>query len=197
MIQTVTMLAGGRLQVDAPSRFFRIMEATASVSVFFYQQGKEVARSEGVRQGYAETFDQEFDRLVIINGATGQSIQFAARQSSEIAYDLPPVGNVNVVNVAGVMPSQSAATQAQRTVTNASAQLIAANAARSFLLIQNKSLTGTIWLNLAGAAATQANGVKLEPGESLELSGVRLPSGAVFAIGDIASNADVASVEQS
>lgn len=99
------------------------------------------------------------------------------------------------VNVGTNNAAQSGAfANAQRTVTNASAQLLAANAAREYLLIQNKSASGTIWVGFGAGAVTQANGVRIIPGGFYE-SGFVCSTQEVQAIGDIASNADIVTVE--
>lgn len=90
-------------------------------------------------------------------------------------------------------PRTSALVHATKTVTTASAQVLAASANRKYLLVQNKSGTGTVWL-VFGAAATQAAGIKLGPGGNYEMASV-VSTQALFAIGDIASNADVLVVE--
>jgi hypothetical protein len=85
-------------------------------------------------------------------------------------------------------------TQAAATVINASGQLLAENWSRRFLLVQNNHATASVFLNLAGAAATVGAGVKLGPGGSLLLDNF-VPGSAIFAIGDIASNTAVTVVE--
>lgn len=78
------------------------------------------------------------------------------------------------------------------TVTNASAQLLAASTTRQYLMIQNKDASGNIYVNF-GAAATVANGIKIPPGGNYELNNI-VSTQAIFAIGDIASNANVLTV---
>lgn len=98
------------------------------------------------------------------------------------------VGVVSVANVNGAFVN------AEKTVTNASAQMLAANAARRMLIVQNKDAAGNIYVTLDGAAATLTNGIKIAPGSSLILD-VYAPVGAVMAIGSIASNANIVVVE--
>ena len=78
-------------------------------------------------------------------------------------------------------------------MTNASAQLLAANAARQYLLIQNKDGAGNLYIAF-GKAATVANGVRIIPGGAYELVGV-CSTQEIRAIGDIASNPNVTTVE--
>jgi glutamate 5-kinase len=79
------------------------------------------------------------------------------------------------------------------TVTNVSAQLLAANVNRAYLIIQNKDSAGTIYVNF-GAAATVANGIAIAPGGAYELNGT-CSTQQIFAIGSIGSNANVVTVE--
>lgn len=89
--------------------------------------------------------------------------------------------------------SSIACTNTAKTVTNSSAELVASNASRQYLLIQNKSASGAIYINF-GTTATLANGVRLNPGDSYEMSDV-ISIQAINAIGSIASNPDVVVVE--
>lgn len=185
---TITMTAGQRLEFYERGDFFRLMAATAAVSVQYYSNGAEVAKADSVSAGYGERFvDGEFDRIAITS-ATAQTIQFATRLGNEIWYDTPPVGNVAITNIRGAF------TNAQATVTNASTTAKAANASRSYLMIQNNDATGDIWVRLDGAAATTLTGVKIPAGGSYELTGY-VPTGAITAIGSIASNANIVIVE--
>lgn len=187
MLNTLTIAAGTTIPFAEAGDFFRLMSAANAVDVFFYKNGAEVARSEGVSGGYAEQFEKDFDRITI-KSATTQSVQYVTRLGNRVQYDAPPVGNVTVTNVNGAFVN------AQKTVTNASAQMLAANAARRYLLIQNNDAAGDIYVRLDGTAATIGTGVKIPAGGSYELQGF-VPTGAIFAIGSIASNANVVTVE--
>lgn len=80
-----------------------------------------------------------------------------------------------------------------KTVTGTSAQLVAANASRSYLLIQNNHATEPIYVNF-GATATASNGVKIAAGGSYELN-CNQASNAVNAISGGGSNASIVVVE--
>jgi hypothetical protein len=189
MLITTQISAGERLEFYEPGDFFRLLDATFPVKITYYKNGQEIALAEGVGEGYAEKFDrQEFDRYTITS-VNAQTIQFAARLGNQINYDAPPTGDVNILNKRGAF------TQSTKTVTTASALLLAAKPLRSYLLIQNNSTTGDIFINLAGAGATVTDGIKIAAnGGSYELQDFN-PTGAIFAIGSIASNANVIVVE--
>ncbi len=188
MFQRFTLSAGVAVEFTEEADFFRVLEAAPTdLTLIFYAAGREVGRAENIEAGYAEKFAQPFDK-VRISSATGGLIEFVQRLGSNVSYDKAPTGNVNLNGL------QGAYTQTQKTVTNASASMLAANSNRRYLFIQNNDSSGVIYVNLAGAAATTANGIKLNPGAALEIQGYA-PTGAIYAIGSIASNANVIAVE--
>lgn len=167
--------AGSQTKFAEQSDFFRLMECAGPVDVYFYQRGQEVARAEQVSGGYAENFAEDFDELVI-HSATAQEIQFVCRYGNQVFYDKAPTGQVEVMNVAGAFT--------QATMTNigaAAVDVLAANANRRYLFIQNNDAGLSMRVKLNGGAATAAQGVLLAPGASLELQGF-VPTGKVSAI---------------
>lgn len=169
------------------ANFFRLLNTEADCTVYFYRAGREVARAEAVSGGYSEKFGEEFDEIAI-ESAAAQSIQFVLRLGNIVTYDAPPMGLVTVANTGGAFAQSAPA------VTNASAQLLAANTGRRYLLIQNNDDAGDVFVTLDGADATAANGIKIVAGGALELSAY-CPTGAVKAIGSIANNTKVIVVE--
>lgn len=183
MLDTITLTAGQEQEFYEVGDFFRIMSASQPLTVRFYAQGAQVAESKGVAGGYAERFQAGgFDRIKLLSDTT-QTVQFVARLGNQVFYDLPPFGNIN-----------GAFAQNQKTVTNASAQLLAANLFRRYLLIQNKDSVGSVYLKFGATAATTANGVRIPAGGSYEITGF-VPTDAIQAIGDIASNANIITIE--
>lgn len=186
MYQALTLSAGVAVEFLEDADFFRVLSApTTDLTLIFYKQGKEVGQARNVGAGYAEKTSIPFDK-VRISSTAGGAVAFVSRIGNEVRYDAPPQGNVQVTSL---VPTRSAGTNTQATVTNTSAQLVAANASRSYLLIQNKDATGNIYVTF-GAAATVANGLLIPPGGSYELN-CNILTAQVNAIGDIASNANV------
>jgi len=133
MSRTINLLAGVPQEFYEVSNFFRILAAAGPLSVEFYYMGREVAEALDVTDGYAERFETGvFDRVRLVSPAD-QTVQFVQRLGNVVQYDKAPVGDTNIVNG---LPT---VVQAVNTVTNASAQLLAANTARKMLVIQNKS----------------------------------------------------------
>lgn len=187
MHQKTSIGAGARVEFIEASDFFRLLSAQQVLTVEFYQNGAKVAEAIDIGTGYAEKVPTGFDRIVITS-ATAQSIQFVTRLGGDVRYDQPPTGNVNIAN------SKGAFTQAQATVTTTSAQLLAANAARRFLMVQNNDASGDVYITMDGTTATTAKGLKIPAGSAFELA-VYTPTGAINAIGSIASNANVVVLE--
>lgn len=182
MLQTINLDAGQGVEFAELGDFFRLLHASQALKVRFYLGGREVAIADGVTGGYAEQFREKFDR-VRLESATAQSVQFVVRDGNRVDFDQPPNGNVS-----------GAFAHAAHVVTNASGQLLAANVVRRYLLVQNNDAGGDVWVRVDGAAAVVGQGVKIAPGGSWEIAGY-VPTGAVMAIGSVASNANVVTVE--
>jgi hypothetical protein len=142
MTQDVTLTPGQMVEVWGRGDFFRLMEASQTVSITYYLNGKQVAQALNVRTGYAEGFDGEgFDRFAIVNGATAQTIKVVARLGSSVQYDVPPVGNVAVTNTS--LPVQASA--ARSTADKTFAGYIACNMNGQInctIALQNPSTSG-------------------------------------------------------
>lgn len=158
---------------------------TCGVSVVV--EARENSEQAELSQGDSAEFT-EFSQLTITN-PTGAALLVVVQISKNKAVRSSQVGG----SVALSSPVNGAGANAQKTVTTTAAQLVAANATRKYLLIQNKDPVGSIWINFSGTA-TQANGYRLGPGDA-EKFDCNLLTGAVSAIGDISSNANVVVVE--
>lgn len=180
MTTPITLAANDLYPQAGVGDFFRILSSSYTVDVYFYANGKEVARALAVSEGYAEDFAQPFDKFTIKNGATGQDIQVVARLGNRVAYDKTPVGDVNVLNTAGAF------TQSEPAVTNVASTLLAAKPLRRYLLVQNNDTGANLRVTLDGSTPTAAHGIKITPGGSLELSNYA-PTGAVKVIADQAT----------
>lgn len=180
-------ITGGQfVRMNTPGTFFRLLSSSAPVDVRFYRNGAEVASASGMEAGYAEDFTEAFDAIEIATAST-QTPKWAVRLGGSIRYDRM-AGIVDVSNVGGDF------TNTPETVTNADSQMLPANAARRYLLIQNKDGAGSIFIKFGAGAATVANGLRIGPGGSYELQGY-VARNEVRAIGDIASNANVIAIE--
>lgn len=181
---TINVPAGSVDSLATKGNYIRLKTAPAGVTLRVQNQNgnDDVSLVEGDAVNLGE-----FESLQLSHvEATAQS--FTVTIGNGTRADSAKVGGS--VAVSGLPDEQGAYTQAAETVTNASGLLVAANAARRVLLISNNSATGDIYVNLAGAAATVAAGHRIKAGDAMLLDRYP-PSGAIYAIGSIASNPDV------
>jgi hypothetical protein len=179
--------------LNVPGKYFTTLACSNPINVRFYKGGKQLDLGQisqllaglEVTLGNIEDTQAAFDRIEI--DVTGTDTVQVGIGNGQARYNRSQ-GSVAITNVSGAFVN------AQKTVTNASATLLAANAARRYLLIQNNDTTGHIFVRLDGAAATTTTGVKIPAGGSYELQGFA-PTGAITAIGSIASNANIVTVE--
>lgn len=190
-VQTFT--GPGTWELNVLGKFFTVLGSTNAVNVRLYKNGAQLALGEikglgaGLEVGgMAEGV--EFDRVQI--DATAADTITIGIGNGQSRYNRG-ASNVTMIQnrVAQMVPVNTA-----KTVTNVSGQLLAANASRQYLLIQNKDPSGILYVNFGAGAATVANGVQIAPGGSYELDCV-VPTTAVQCIGSIASNANVLVVE--
>lgn len=161
----ITIGAGATLEFQDVGNFFRLMKAAVDLDIHFYWRGAQLVDAEGVSVGYSERFAEPFDKIQIINKTAGaDTISFVSRMGNSVGYDIPPIGNVNVVNAVN-----GAFTHAQASVTNADNTILAASASRRYVLIQNNSAAAVLRVQLDGTAASATKGIRVQPGGSLEL----------------------------
>lgn len=179
--------------LNVPGKYFTTLACSNPINVRFYKGGKQLDLGQisqllaGLEVTLGNIGDTEaaFDRIEIdVNGTDTVQVGIGNGQAR---YNRSQ-GSVAITNVNGAF------TQIQKTVTNANAILVPNNSARRYLLIQNNDAIGDIYVNLAGAGATLASGLKIPAGGSYECQGY-LPTGYIFCIGSIASNANVVVVE--
>lgn len=185
------LTAGVPKEINEAGTFMRIIASNdEDVNVIFYMAGREVARVEEVGAGYFESV--EFDKVRIVS-ASGGRVRIVTRMGADVGYDRA-VGAVNIGGTVTVRDENGAFSQALVAVNAASTQVAAANPMRRYLLIQNKDAALDVAVTVDGSAATAAGGVRLLPGESLELNG-RAPTAAINAISPGGVNANVVVVE--
>lgn len=182
-IYTIVIPSGESQRLLVQGQYFKILAATGTVSV-----SSDFGKLEDLiyGQGLEST---PFPYLLLTN-TSGASNTIRILIGDENFID-GLTGNMAIT--ANKLPQSGSFVNVLKTVTNASAQALAANTARQYLLIQNKDNAGTVYLNF-GAAATVANGIRIPPGANYELNGV-VSTQAIFMIGDIANNVNVLTVE--
>lgn len=187
--------------LNVPGKYFTTLACSNPINVRFYKGGKQLDLGQissllaglEVTLGNISDTEAAFDRVEI--DVTGNDTVTIGIGNGQARYNRSQ-GNVQIIGTVPVSVSNvsGAFTNAQATVTNASAQIKAANSVRRYMLIQNNDATGDIYVRLDGTASTIGTGVKIPAGGSYELQGF-VPTGAITAIGSIASNANVVIVE--
>lgn len=184
-------------ELNVPGAYFATLECSYPVNVRFYKGGKllDLGEIKGLMAGLEVSFG---------GCGTGAAAAFDRVQIDVQAGDAVKVGigngqarynraQASVTVVTNTQPQSALFDNQNKTVTNASAVMLAANPLRQYLLVQNKDAGGNLFLSF-GKAATAANGVRVIPGGAFELIGTQCTQ-AIHAIGDIASNANIVTVE--
>lgn len=167
--------AGGMQLMPMAGEKFIIESATGPVDVS-WKDGKVLSRQAGQGYGVRGGFTQ-----LILNNSGASAITGVIAINDDDAIDNRIAGTVSISGGTNLGNSAPA-------VTTASTVLIAANANRKYLLIQNNHGAGIIYLNFS-APATVGNGLRVKPDGAYESTGQAVHLGAVNVIGDVANNA--------
>ena len=176
--------AFGSFRLLATGQFFRIISALGTVNV---NTANANLKGLNVGDGQEKT---PFD-FILFTDTTGATNTIKVIVADQAFLNSPQTNTAITANKTTISASFA---NTQKTVTNASTQLLAGNAARQYLLIQNKDSAGNIWVNFGGTAATQANGIKIAPGAFWEWDST-VSNQALQVIGDIATQSNVITVE--
>lgn len=155
---------------------FRLLDGDA-VDVSFFLNGAIVGVAKQVDSGFYLKSDAVFDK-VEISSAAAQTVKFTAGSAE--------AGAASAVSISGdvsTVGKNAAFVHSGPAVIPVSSQVLAANPARRFLLIQNNDASATVFLNLSGGVASLNNGLKLSPGASAVFD-VVVPTGGIVAISD-------------
>lgn len=192
MIIKQAFTAGKWFEYWEAGDFFRILTDSVSTTfdVEYYSSGKKLIEATGVRPGYSEQFKGGgFDRIRI-RATVDSTVQFVIRLGNTVGYDIAPTGSVTVTGVT----NNATFVHLPVSVSSGGGSIAAAKPGRKYLFVQNRDSVGVIWVKLDGSAGFLSSGIRLEPGDSFEMQGV-CPAVIIYAIGDIANNANVLVVE--
>lgn len=160
--QSIAITAGGAVKQFVVANYFHLLETVGAVDIKFFKAGAIFAEAVGMEAGFYAEPAQGFDAYEI-SSASAQTVKVATSDGTG-GYNRT-VGSVSVSNVGGAF------THAQKSVTNADQEVLAANAGRRYCLIQNNSTAGVLRLVLDGTAATATKGIRIQPGGSYEVPG--------------------------
>lgn len=175
--------------LNIPGKYFITLECPAVVNVRFYKSGQKLDLGDitglgvGLEVGPLAGLKEEnaFDRVEI-------DIPSAGTFKIGIGNGAARYNNsVSSVTIVSNKVAQVAATQSTKAVTNASSTLLAANAARQSLQVQNKDAAGTLYLSIGVTPAVAANCIEIGPKGSYEFPAGTVDTQAIYAISNIAS----------
>lgn len=178
------ILANATFNLKVAGEYFKIMGSTGPVNV-----RAEWGRLAGLVAG--QGLEQSPFSGLELNDASGAFNSVLVLVGDRKFVD----GMGGSIVVQQTVPARSAGfSSAAAIVTNASAQIKAANGGRQYLLVQNNHPSASVFLNF-GAAATLTSCIKVIPGGAFELGAGIVSTQAIHAIGDVASNAAVVVLE--
>lgn len=124
--------------------------------------------SEKVEASQGDDFQfQDFKSLLITNSTGADQVIKLTVSNNKKAGSAKVGGSVTVSG--SVTLANGALTQGRASVTNANQAIIAANANRRYLLIQNNDPAAVLRITVDGNAATASAGFRVEAGSSFEL----------------------------
>lgn len=168
--------ANDGLDIAAQGDYVRVRSSAVDLIIENPDNGEKIEVSQG------DDFEfSPFKRLRISHSSgTPQAIKLIISQgkkagSSQIA------GSVSLQGLGA-----GSFTQSRASLTNVNQQLLAENANRKYLLIQNNDGSAVMRVTLNGSAATASQGFRIAAGDSMELSSYNA-TGAINAIMETAS----------
>lgn len=175
---TQTIAAGASLRVERFANFFLLAETDAPVSVALYRNGTEFLSVEKTKAG---------DKFRSNDGMTAAKITNPNASPVEVVFFMAQ-GDTDV-QVGDANSRRGALTTTAHEVTNADAELVAADAKLKTVEIQNNHATAAIYLATGSGPVTTTNGVKVGAGDCYTYP--IAPTNGVRAIGDVASNTQI------
>lgn len=180
----LNVAAGATALLRTMGTYFRLFDTTAALNIRLDIGG----RLEGVLagQGY---HGAGFTQLEISNPGGAPVTGYILVADDEFV-DQRIVLSSGAVEITPL----AAATSANVVVGAASGNLLAANADRRYLFVQNNDAALAAYVNLAGAVATAANGIRLAPNGGF-LEPLIVPTGVITAIAPGGPNNNVVVIE--
>ena len=190
-----TFAAAATWELYVPGKYFTTLECSLAVNVRFYKGGTLLDSGDirgllaGLECTLGEIDDTEpaFDR-VQIDVQAGDTVKIGIG-NGQSRYNR---GNASVSVVQNKVAQTAAFDNQNKSVGTGSAQLLAANPNRQYLLIQNNDPANEIYIAF-GKAATTTAGVRIIPGGNFMLD-CCVPTQEIRAIATVA-NTKIVTVE--
>lgn len=176
---SVVIGAGQTIEFFGGGSYFHLLTATGPISVTLKKNEAVIAQADGVNYGYKALPKEGYTGFTIYS-ATAQTLQIAVGDGDE-DYNY-------ITGAVQLIGQQGAFTQGRVSLTNVNQAILAANAARKYLMVQNNDAAAVMRVQLSGVAATAAQGFRVQPGGFLELIGY-IASGSINVIMETATGA--------
>jgi hypothetical protein len=158
----INIAAGQTEEFAAAGNYLQVRQSAVDLII----ENPLTAEKVEASQGDDFQFD-DFKSLRVTNtGVTDQLIKLTVSKNKK-AGSAKVGGSVNVSGA--VLLANGALTQGRATVTNANQAILAANANRRYLMIQNNDPLTVLRVTVDGNAATATQGFRVEAGSSFEL----------------------------
>ena len=185
--QKVRIAAGEQITLAVDADYLRIKKSNIPVRFktkngddFEIKQGDEVSIAS-FQYVYIKN-ESAVDEVIDLYTGTKERVGSAELSGAVIVTDLPPL-------TIEAMPSNNGvAVQNRVSLTNVNQQILAAKASRKYLIIQNNDASAVMRVNIAGNAATAAQGFRIPAGGSFEFEGFNV-TGAINCIMETATGA--------
>lgn len=185
---TETFGAGETKRFSVPGKFLMVVAAVSDMNISLFRGRVKLSETViGVSVGFNLKLPAGFDEFEIYSAAA-QAVEIL---TSEGEVDF--AGSVTIAGSAQVSGVAALITQTTNSVTNSSGQILGANAARKYMLIQNNDPSLDIYVAF-GNSATVADGIKIPPGGVFE-SGLFVSIQQVSAITASGTNNAVITLE--
>lgn len=177
--QKVKIAAGEQITLAVNADYLRIKKSNIPVRFktkngddFEIKQGDEVSISnfEYVYIKNESAGDEVIDLYTGKDERVGSAeLSGSVALTGDVSLSAATLAALESVTVQNKDAANGAFTQGRASVTNVNQVLIAANAARRYLLIQNNSTTAVLRVKLDGSAATAGAGFRVTQGAVLEI----------------------------
>lgn len=174
-MQTIEQTWTGKNTFAVPGRYFRLLSTVNPVDVYFYLKGQLIGQALQMQAGLAAD-GLDFDRIEITTGGA-EAVKFIV-SDSPIRYDRLS-GDMDVNNTAGAYTNSRATVLSSGVST-----LLAADANRRYVLVQNNDTSVSLRLTMDGVDPTTTQGVRIPPGGFWESPAMYAPTGAIKAIAE-------------
>lgn len=175
--RSLTQTMTGRTLINAAGRFFRLISAANPVKVEFLDSNGGVIGTLSNFLAGLGVVDFPFSGVAITPTVAGEISYVIA--TSRVDYDRA-AGSVDITNTSGAMVNSEA------TVATA-ATLMAADARRRYVFVQNNSAGSYLRVTLDGSTPTASHGIRIAPGDYWENPAIFAPVGEIKAIAESGS----------